>query len=506
MNHEIELKLVFPAKAKLAVQRHPLIAQCEKVGRTALLDNTYFDTPKLNLERHRIAVRVRKRGKKALQTVKTAGTSTAGLSRRSEWEQAYDGRFDFSAIEEPRVAKRLERCRDELTPVFRTRFSRTTYRYQPRNGVLILLMLDSGAIEAEGRSLPINELELELVSGEARDLLALACELARDLPLIPADLSKAAQGYRLFRGHGLTAIRAERIAIDKKWSASTAFQELAQAGLRQWEANVAAARQQVTEADGEEECIRCIHQLRVALRRLRSLLKIFAPLLPEAFAQHWQERFRELAARYGESRDLDVLYSTFLLPAAMSGGVGDKFEALLGYAQQRRTDARRTVLENLSDTDQGLAMLEFSAQLHALSDTQELAETNIARHAAQQLTSLRKRVKRRYREAQEHSPEALHRLRVSLKTLRYGLDFFASLFKAKRVRRYRKKLMRAQNALGFLNDAATAGQTLLGWVEEQPSFAFAAAFAVGQSVPRQQKTGSRIPREIEALLKSKTPW
>ena len=194
---EIELKLAFPEETLPALLRHPLIAAAPRAGEPATLDNTYYDTPALTLRAHKIAVRLRKQGAETIQTVKCAATSHDGLTRRPEWERAWNGQFDFSAIDDPAAAALLDRTRDELAPVFSTRFRRDTRRLQPRDGVCILAMIDTGAVVAGARAAPISELELELAAGDADDLRRLAAELQKTLPLAPENISKAERGYRL---------------------------------------------------------------------------------------------------------------------------------------------------------------------------------------------------------------------------------------------------------------------------------------------------------------------
>jgi inorganic triphosphatase YgiF len=80
---ETELKLSLSAPALPRLLAHPMLAQR---GDTQRLLNTYFDTPELALQLRRMAVRERLAGEQWLLTVKTAGQSTGGLSRRQEWE------------------------------------------------------------------------------------------------------------------------------------------------------------------------------------------------------------------------------------------------------------------------------------------------------------------------------------------------------------------------------------------------------------------------------------
>ncbi|ENO90855.1 CHAD domain containing protein, partial [Thauera phenylacetica B4P] len=321
MSHEIELKLALPRRALPALRRHPLVAAAEKCGNALTLDNTYFDTPKLQLKARKVAVRTRRQGRQMLQTVKCAAVSSGGLSQRPEWETAWTGDFDFSPVDDPATARLLERHREELVPVFTTRFRRETRRLVPQEDVSILLMIDTGAVHVRTpdgieREAEICELELELESGRAQDLLDLACTLAQDLPLMPADLSKAERGYRLFLDTPAGALRAETSTLEPGHNVVEAFRGLALSCVRQWQGNAATAL-----AQGDPDAIDPdnIHQLRVAHRRLRALLKIFAPALPEAFAGTWNARLRDNANRFGDARDLDVFHAELLEPVTPEG-------------------------------------------------------------------------------------------------------------------------------------------------------------------------------------------
>jgi len=194
---EVELKLSFPSGALPEIMRHPLIAGTPQEGEPDTLDNTYFDTPSLALRAHGVGLRLRRQAGGMVQTVKCSTQTVNGLTRRPEWETPWHGHFDFSAVTDTDVAALLTQVRDELAPVFTTRFLRDTRRIQPRPGVCILAMIDTGIIEAGGNGAPIQELELELVEGEDEDLVFFAEKLRKTLPLSFENVSKAQRGYQL---------------------------------------------------------------------------------------------------------------------------------------------------------------------------------------------------------------------------------------------------------------------------------------------------------------------
>lgn len=499
MSHEIELKLSLPRKALPALRRHPLVAGAQKLGTAATLDNTYYDTPALDLKARKIGLRTRRQGRRWLQTVKCAAESVGGLSQRPEWEQPFEGAFDFSAVD-AHVAKVLKKRAAALVPVFTTRFRRETRRCTPASGVSILMMIDTGAIEVDGRSSPICELELELEQGAPQDLLDLARELARTLPLIPSDVSKAERGYRLFAGETPRPSRAQPSSIAPTDTVIDAFRRLAADCLRQWQANAAGA--------GESDDPEFIHQLRISQRRLRSLMRLFAPALPGELVARWNERLRDNADRFGDARDLDVLCDEILAPAAADGAdLADGAVArLAALADEARDRARLAAEHALDPAQQGRLMLDLTADLQSLTAGESGDATDLAAFAHGQLERLRKRARSRFQAAQDFQPVHLHALRIVLKRLRYGIEFFAPLLPAKATARYAEALVGAQSALGFVNDLDVARGRLDAWAGDDAGLQRAVAFVSGWHAQRYARLRRRALREVERLLWGKTPW
>ena len=199
---ETELKLSLSASDLPRLWAHPLLAQGGGVQR---LLNTYFDTPDLALQQRRMAVRERLAGEQWLLTVKTAGQSTGGLSRRQEWEgPTTPGALQFDAlVDDPALAQDLMALRPNLRALFCTDFERQRWVIT-HAGSEIEVALDQGRIHVPGtdRSEPLLELELELLSGPESALMALADELRQTpqgpVALAPSDASKAQRGMALW--------------------------------------------------------------------------------------------------------------------------------------------------------------------------------------------------------------------------------------------------------------------------------------------------------------------
>lgn len=503
MSQEIELKLTLPRKALPALRRHPLIAGATRQGNAATLDNTYFDTPELTLKARKTALRIRRHGRAQLQTVKCAAESTGGLTARPEWEQPFGGSFDFAAVDAPKVRKSLERHAADLIPVFSTRFRRETRLYAPDDTVRILIMLDTGEIVAGEHRETICELELELVAGRPLDLLILACRLVADLPLMPCDVSKAERGYALHLGERPAPVRAEPSPAAPGQTPVEAFRALAFSCLRQWQANAIGAA-----ASGDPEFI---HQLRVALRRLRSLLDLFAPALPAGFVDDWKGRLGDNADAFAETRDLDVLYDEIVAPVATdeAGHSGSEAESVIRLAEHVRQDrdrARADALLRLDPAAQGRLLVGLTAALYALPTNNLIGAADLRTFARLQLLRLYKKVRRRHAVATGSRPATLHALRIALKRLRYGMEFFAPLLPARAADKWLASVVKAQNALGFINDVEVARGRLATRAGEAPDLRAAAAYICGWHGPRYGRLGQRALRDVERLLHRKAPW
>jgi triphosphatase len=199
---ETELKLGLSAADLPRLLAHPLLTQA---GDTQRLLNTYFDTPDLALQQRRMAVRERLAGDQWLLTVKTAGQSQNGLSRRQEWEgPTKPGALQFDAlVDDAALAQDLMTLRPHLKALFCTDFERQRWVIAYA-GAQIEVALDQGRIHVPGTDLtePLLELELELLSGPESALLALA-DVLRQTPLgavmlKPSDASKAQRGMSLW--------------------------------------------------------------------------------------------------------------------------------------------------------------------------------------------------------------------------------------------------------------------------------------------------------------------
>lgn len=509
MANEVELKLSLPIEAQRRFLRHPALGKA--VARhTQQLVNLYYDTPALTLHRRGIALRLRKQGRNWLQTVKCADASACGLSSRPEWETPYTGRFDFSAVDAEPVRQWLERpnLRSAITPLFETNFRRTTWRFEPRPGCVLLLMLDRGWIAAGGKREAISELEIELACAahpeSIDELFKLAHNLGTHLPLLPALRSKAERGYRIYLGTPLTPQKAATVPLQADAAPLDAFRRIMLECLAHLQGNHEGA---LHGKDAE-----FVHQMRVATRRLRAALRVFAPHLPEAFTAQLLPPLQQLMALLGRVRDLDVLLAEIAAPVTHALPDEPRLAALSGAITDRQGRAREAAVRHLQSIAHARFLLLATAVLHQPpfvgngdAGTPQTAVETLADFAAARLKRLRRKVREHAALASADDPASLHRLRIAVKRLRYALEFFAPLAAAKPTQRMLRQLGRLQDDLGQLNDLANAGLLLMQCAGSDARLREAVALIGGWHAARYGDLLAGLPKQLKRLDALKQP-
>ena len=314
-NVEIELKLSAPVETIEALSRSaPVVQASEGLGIVKTLENTYYDTPDLRLLARGIALRVRKDGERFVQTMKTELESGGTLARRGEWETPVGGlQPDLTAIDDADARELLGLILPgELQPVFSNRVRREVHVInsldESGHARTIEIAVDIGETRAGDATEPIAEIELELLKGSAADVFDLALALHRIGHVRIEPRSKAERGYALSTDIVHRWQKAETIVFNPQTTIDEALAEVFNACFKHWTANESAA------LDGRDP--EGIHQMRVGLRRLRSALSIFGPLLPEDALAWLKEEASDTLGALGRARDLDVFLGELLSPVA----------------------------------------------------------------------------------------------------------------------------------------------------------------------------------------------
>jgi triphosphatase len=392
-------------------------------------------------------------GGRVVQTVKQESGSASFV--RNEWEHDIGARQpDLEVVRNTPVGALLnKKLRRGLVPVFETRVRRKTLQLQ-YHGSEIELCIDRGEVVADRKTEPICEVELELKSGHRRELLEVARMLAEKVPAQLAVASKAERGYELLTGEKPRPVKARPIAVDPEDDAQSAFQSIAWACLHQLVAN------RLILLGGDQNGV---HQMRVALRRLRAAISLFADMLTDQQTDTRKQELKWLAGELGPARELDVFFRRVVRPVVVGKPNGAGVAILSRDLRQQRESAlmrahaavesarfRRLVVDTAAWVEAGDWITNPDIPACALR------EQTITVAAAKELHGRWKKLRKRGRHLDELDAQHRHRLRIQGKKLRYAVDFFASVFPRKksitRHERFVKSLERLQDALGDLND------------------------------------------------------
>lgn len=421
-----------------------------------LLESRYFDTAHLGLIKKGLSLRVRRTDAGYVQTIKTAPQSLGNAFCRGEWE-SYTDSFSpdlgrFSAAGKVVGIGAFE-------PIFGTVFERTKCLVGFPKGAVgaskIELALDEGYVHANQHVERICEVELELVDGDPAHLFALARKLHEAVPMRIGDESKSARGYRLAGASERRGVKAGKLRFDAAVSLDEGIEGVFRACLSQLLASQAAAYEGADPGG--------VHQMRVALRRLRAALSAFKSFIAEETSDSFKERARWIAGALGPARDWDVFLSDILGPAESSAPDDPIYKVLRGAARKARQDGYSGARSAMDSVDYTRFVLELAEWIERAGWREGVSRKQTAKLAGPLRMRADKFLDKRYRRVlgdgnkfEQLSTEQKHRLRIALKKLRYAGDFFRSLYPKDQVKPFRRPMRDMLDELGHLNDVAVA--------------------------------------------------
>jgi triphosphatase len=303
---EIELKLAcsFNALALFEANVLPtLTSQCKSISRSqAHLYNEYFDTPDAFFGQRQMGFRVRARNQQYEQTVKTKGRVDGGLHQRPEYNVDLDSALPDLAKFDAEIWGEhfdLKAINDQLVGLFSTHFERTTFEVSSDNYKLEIVF-DVGEVKREQESLPICEIELELISGETTALFDIAELMVAHIPCRLSNVTKAGRGYQLIHGRiPEVTLLPKFLPLNENDTSEEAFCKTVQVVLAHWQHH-----QQVFSQNGNlkalteirESILLLLHGVALYLPILQcsELLALHKQLLTLSQAWAWQEQLQSI--------------------------------------------------------------------------------------------------------------------------------------------------------------------------------------------------------------------
>jgi len=505
---EVELKL-HAATADLArVAALPgLLSIADGPAATQRLRTAYFDTPDLKLAANGVALRVRQDGDRFLQTLKTVNSASPGDSAavavRREWEWIVAGEaVDVGVLADPSVAGLVpSSALASLDCLFITDFRRTTLLLRPDPLTAVELAVDDGGVYAGGNSLPISEVELELKAGKVASLFDLALMLQAAIPMRIGTESKAEAGLRMVTGRAPGPVEAEPLGLSPLTTVAEAYRHILRQALRQFLANESCAL-----AGGDVEGL---HRMRVALRRLRTAHRLFAPLIAAPEADRLVEESRGLAKRLGPARGWDVLMSGVIGPilADPKAGAGIDPVAVERLASLARSagagPAREAVAAILAPgcttTVLGLAAwLEHGRWMsEADGDRRAVLSAPVTSVAGGWLSARMAKLGKPAKPPED--AKGRDKLRRRLRTLRYTADFFRGLYPEAATLPFFAALEQLQAALDADQDAVTSARMLASLTGADPRTVGAVAAWIDRQSEKRRKALPDLWKRFRAV-------
>lgn len=464
MGTETELKLRLKDFADAErITAHPLLAQAGTGTRRHLI-STYFDTPMRELLALKVGLRIRYEDGRLIQTLKSAGPGVGGLHRRKEWEAEVKTETpDYSRL----PAKQRKRIfadptlAERIRPCFTTDFERTLWYVTGSDGSEVEVCLDLGEIRGGERSLPLHEVELELKQGDPAQLYVLALQLQAEVPLFVEDASKAQRGYELEQPRRPVPSKAESLELTTEMTTEQGFVAILHNCITQVQGNHDAV------LDGSDP--EGVHQMRVGLRRMRSALSLFRPVVPKAAVKELNDELRWLAGVLGHARDWDVFAMTL---DDIIGQAGEDAAALKPLRTQVTAIQRHAYVaahETLSSVRYSRLLLTLGAWIAQRAWRAEIGpagnkalERPLLEFADTVLSTQDEHTCKRGRNLGALSEEKRHLVRIESKKQAYAAQFFRSLYprSKKPAEVYIKTLSALRDELGILNDTAVARELL----------------------------------------------
>ena len=216
---------------------------------------------------------------------------------------------------------------------------------------------------------------------------------------------------------------------------------------------------EAVEEEARAGAVESVHKLRVATRRLRAALHLFASFLPKRFIEASQRELSWLASAIGAVRDLDVLADAVQARAVR---LDPELRGMLGPVGIAIHDRRLAALEALATALRSSRCQRLRERLATVAEAPAGSRRSepLGQAVPALATPLLRAVARAGRRlAPESSPPELHRLRVRVKRLRYALEALRGLG-IRSIRVLIARLERLQDVLGDTQDAATQ----VGWL------------------------------------------
>jgi inorganic triphosphatase YgiF len=457
---EVEIKFLLTKAVFKEAQQWELLGSNLPRPRARRLRSVYFDTEGGALQRHKAVLRVRSVNRKHLLTFKWNGTFSGGAFERGEVEV-------LSPTEEPdtmllgeEIAALIEElCNGQaLQPMYETNVKRVTYLVHTIASD-VEVAFDLGFISGGQRMFPICEIEMELKSGHQADLYQLGLSLTETFPVTIGSQSKAERGALLRAGIPPAIVHPQKITANDPTVDDAIGLSLSNCVghfLGNWSAFQTGDR------------IRAVHQMRVAMRRMRSIIAVFHRSFPCTEFVLFRQQAKDAAAKLGEARNWDVFIDLIREGplAAFPNEAG--FSILFRDAENHRDAGYEAASAMITATETSRFVLSLQSFIARHGWRNGLSAEILPRLTAPaedffiaNLGRLYRKIVKAGKNFDELAAYDRHNLRKDLKKLRYLIELFSDMLDLNdKNKSYIRVVSKLQDQLGIFNDLVVAEEMM----------------------------------------------
>ena len=208
-----------------------------------------------------------------------------------------------------------------------------------------------------------------------------------------------------------------------------------------------------------------LHDLRVAIRRTRSALKLCGQALPDGLAAAYRPEFRWIGDLTTPTRDLDVYLLGFGdMVTGLVGAAPEDLDPFREYLLRTRAAAHRELARGLHSARFARLARQWRGDLAAVRPARR--RLTVARLAGQRIAVAQRQALRAGLRITGGSPaQDLHDLRKDCKELRYLIEMFGSLHDPAQRWQAIRELKNLQDCLGAFQDAEVQRAELRAFAE-----------------------------------------
>jgi triphosphatase len=470
--------------------------------------DTYYDTADDELRRKGFVLLVGKRDSDHIQQVSTKEAWGMTPLVAGRWEDVIEG--DRPNPWAPNGGAHLPIGLDyaELRARFTTRVRRTLFTLKPDASTQIEGALEEGEIRtSDGKSVePISDVELLLKEGDPPALYGTALRLLDIAPLRLEIRSRAERGYRLLNG-GTEAPQSQAAPLPNFKPDLTVDESLQRTGQN------CLSTVLLCEAAATAGIPDGIHQMRLAIRRLRSVVAIMRQMLPLEQYQWVTQSLKWMAGVLGPARNWDVFSSGLLAPVRsvlLSGQELDEFCRVCEHERRSAHEGANAVIQSPQYT---AALLKLSQWFASRSWRNQPVSEQSALLMAPIGTVVPTLIGRRYRRVKKSadgfaqlSLQQHHEFRIAVKKLRYTIEVFKDLFDSREVAQFIRLLKPLQDDLGYVNDVRVANELLTDLHIPNAGVARAAGIVLGWHDRGLAKTDRKLRKHVRRFRDARPFW